>query len=424
MLKTKTDFSVEEKTAFVLLLAFGFLVMGSSFYWLYEEEYSMLVMSLLTSIVSLISFILVKKGHKTIGYHLIVWSLAVIYLVLRPLYIHLFLSSLDAYIRTYLLQTTIIANILTAGLLLNTKTTISLTILSFLSQVIWLGLNSNEYLIKYGGIVTLIIGYVVTTVVVVIYKKEKIKNEEILKEKMKIAEDSNTTKSYFLANVSHEIRTPMNGVLGMTEVMLQTDLSPEQKEYMEIIKDSGKSLLFIINDILDYSKMEAGKMKIGNDLFCFMDLFKKYSLLAFHGEKKEVEFVSIIDPKIPEIVVGDELRIKQILDNLISNATKFTDKGEIKLEVFLLSLDETNATLKFNISDTGIGIAEEDVKRLFNKFSQLDSSYTKKYRGTGLGLSICKELVELMGGEIGVKSKVGFGSTFWFTIKVGLFPQG
>ncbi len=232
------------------------------------------------------------------------------------------------------------------------------------------------------------------------------------------AETATRAKSEFLANMSHEIRTPMNGVLGMAELLSKTELDAKQKEFTDIIMKSGSALLTIINDVLDFSKIDAGQLELNTHPTNLAEIVGDVAtLVAATAAEQQVELITRIDPGLPEHVLADGGRIRQILINIVGNAVKFTQEGHVFVEVFGPIYGEV-AEVTFKIEDTGIGIPEESLEVIFESFNQVDSSATRKFEGTGLGLSICTRLVDLMGGKMGVESQEGEGSTFWFTVNL------
>ena len=318
--------------------------------------------------------------------------------------------------------------IILAGLIAGAAAVQGVSVVSFIMYVLAVGLPVVTWMLSqatgvFMSLSVVMLIYMASMIATgLVYKRVLLQSFNLAKElehAKDLAEASNYAKSQFLSNMSHEIRTPLNSVIGMTHLMMETPLNSTQADYIERINHSSSHLLGIVSDILDFSKIEAGKLEFEEKEFSIKQLLDKLvRQLEYAAKAKQLSLKTELNLNVPLDVVGDPLRVEQILLNYANNAIKFTHSGQITISVNNAGFEDGIFTLRFDVEDTGIGMEEEQIHHLFKLFHQGDTSITRKYGGTGLGLAICKQLAELMGGEVGVESEKGAGSRFWFTVKL------
>jgi two-component system, sensor histidine kinase len=360
---------------------------------------------------------LAYMGHANKGFYLSLFTFTVVILILFPTYRLMTYEPIRAFQGSLSMTSLAAVMIIYCGLLAEKRwVTICYGILLTVLNSAFIYFAWQQIKTVDSGVPVASVTLMITTILVVVFKSLRDKSEEKMVIEVYKSKEASHIKSDFLANMSHEIRTPMNGVLGMANLLLDEELTESQKHKALILKESAESLLTILNDILDISKVESGKLEIEEhdfELKNFLEILK--SSLQHVASNKDIDLV-FPDMDSAIHIVGDSTRIRQILINLIGNSLKFTEKGSVKLGCFMKDLNSETLELKFSVVDTGIGMSSDQLEKLFEKFTQADSSTTREYGGTGLGLSISKELVERMGGKIIVKSEIGVGSRFSFAL--------
>lgn len=363
------------------------------------------------------SFFLAKRNRATAGFYLSLFTFTSVIFILFPIFRVLTYDPLRGFQGSLTMNSLASVMIIYCGLIAEKKrvTVIYGLLLALLNGTfIYLALQKVD--VVDSGLPVAIISIIITTVLVIVFKTLRDNSEKQLEIEAQKSKEASNIKSDFLANMSHEIRTPMNGVLGMANLLLDDSLSEAQKQKTLILKQSAESLLTIINDILDISKVESGKLELEEHQFEFTNFLEILKSSFEHVAASKG--VALEFPKIeaPIQIVGDSTRLRQVLINLLGNSIKFTEEGRVELKCLTEVINDENIQLTFEITDTGIGMSVEQQEKLFEKFTQADTSTTREYGGTGLGLSISKELVEMMGGEIAVRSEVGKGSSFTFEV--------
>jgi signal transduction histidine kinase/ActR/RegA family two-component response regulator len=407
---------INKKIIFYSAFAFSIIALLLGGYYLFVQ---LLLFSAIAGVISIfygIASYLCVRGFPAIAFYLTITIITLVLFIAFPIYRYFYFSAQENFVGALIISNVTIIFIIYCGLVASVRITIAYALLLLLLNVTALKIAGMSFKTIQTGVPLTIIISVISTLLVCIFKVLRDRSEQMQVSIAMREKEANLAKSNFLANMSHEIRTPMNGIIGMAKLLLDDELTSAQRQRVDVLVGSAESLLLIINDILDISKIESGKLELDEHEFSIANLFREVELFfkPIVSEKK----IELIFPSLENdfVFIGDFARLRQILINLFGNALKFTEKGSVTLTWENSYFTDTMRKVYFSISDTGIGISESNMEKLFQKFTQADSATTRRFGGTGLGLSISKELVSLMKGEIWVESQESLGSKFSFFV--------